>query len=70
MSTCGICHKDLDQEEMSEAVLFVNDKETAIRANIHAIKNSPAHPDNLKGIGGPMVQANDRWEWRLATNHP
>lgn len=65
MSTCNVCKKDLREDEMTEAVLVVNEQQTAIVADIHAISGSPAHPEGLRGAGGPIVQDTDHWEWRI-----
>jgi hypothetical protein len=45
---------------------YVNGQETAMTAAIHARAGRPAHPESLKGVGGPLVGKNDTWEWRVA----
>jgi len=62
--TCGICKQAVCNTHMLSAHLYVNGVATGIVADIHAQGGQPAHPESLKGVGGPLVSENDTWEWR------
>jgi hypothetical protein len=62
--SCGTCEQPYCATHAIEVRLYINGRPTATTADIHTHAGQPAHPETLKGVGGPYVRESDTWEWR------